>query len=61
MIKVTIELDEEQLRELFEEREIKFSKKKVKEIQEQLNEDFSELEERLGELVDEIIVDNYEK
>ena len=32
MVKITIELTEEQLEELFEESEVKYSKKKLKEI-----------------------------
>lgn len=63
MIKVTLtfEMDEEQLRELFESNEVKFSKKKAKELQENLDytqEDIQvQLEESFEEIIDEMIME----
>lgn len=67
MLSLTIkfELDEEQLRDLFENHEIKFSKKKVKEIQACLEETHSDiqmtLEEQFEEIVAEAITDLFDK
>ena len=62
---VTFELDEEQLRDIFENHEIKFSKKKVKEIQVALEEAQSDvqtnLEEQFEEIVAEIMTDLFDK
>ena len=66
MIKVTVtfEMDEEQLRDLFESNDIKFTKKKAKDLQEEL--DFTEdsvqeqLEEQFEEIVDELIQEIFE-
>jgi transposase len=65
MVKLTftVELDEEQLRDLFEERGIKFSKKKVKDLQEELNDTADDIqsvfEENFEEIVDEAIEDMF--
>lgn len=67
MLKLTLtfELDEEQLRDIFESNEIKFSKKKVKEIQATLEETEmdiqSNLDEVFEEIVTEILTDLFEK
>lgn len=65
MIKITVdlELDEERLREIFEEQEIKFSKKKVTELQRDLdnNEYVQEtIEEAFEEFVEELICELFE-
>lgn len=66
MIKISIdlELDEERLREIFEEQEIRFSKKKAKELQRDLdnNEYVQEiLEEKFEEFVEELIWELFEQ
>lgn len=65
MIKISIdlELDEERLREIFEEQEIRFSKKKVAELQRDLenNEYIQEtIEEAFEEFVEELICELFE-
>jgi hypothetical protein len=59
MIKIELVVDEEQLKEIFEDLEIKFSKKRMKELQEIINDDFSSVEEGLGELIQEIIQEEW--
>lgn len=65
MIKITVELIEEQIREAFENAEVRFSKAKFKTVKENLEYndlDIKEqLEERLLELLEEIIADEFEK
>lgn len=65
MIKLEIVLDEETLQEIFEGVEVKFSKKKMKELKELVNEselDILEvLEESLKEQLEEMITDNWER
>lgn len=62
---IKFELDEEQLRDLFEAHDIKFSKKKVKEVQACLEETHSDiqmtLDEPFEEIVAEIITDLFDK
>lgn len=60
-IKIEVMLDEEQVRDLFEGRGVKFSKKKFDVIKEMVEDDFSQVEEALGELVDELISQEYEE
>ena len=65
MIKISIdlELDEERLREIFEEQEIRFSKKKATELQRDLenNEYVQEtIEEAFEEFVEELICELFE-
>jgi|tagenome__1003787_1003787.scaffolds.fasta_scaffold20814518_2 hypothetical protein len=61
---VTFEIEEEELKDLFESNEIRFSKKKAKELQEELNNtdvDVQEtLEETFQEVVSEIIQELFE-
>lgn len=65
MIKLTftVALDEEQLRDLFEEREIKFSKAKAKKLQKELDYNADDIqsvfEENFEEIVDETIEDMF--
>lgn len=59
-IKVTVIMEEEQVKELFEERDIKFTKKKMKELQTMLDEDSSEVDEAFSDIVDNMIADNYD-
>jgi hypothetical protein len=60
----TFEIDEEQLREMFDSYEIKFSKKKVKDLQKEM--DYSlddvqvDMEERFAEIVEEWIQNTFE-
>jgi hypothetical protein len=58
-IKLTFEMDDDQLRDLFEDREIKFTKKKVKELQDEMNHSIDsiqvDMEERFMEIVEEWI------
>lgn len=66
MLKITLtfEMEEEQLREMFENNDIRFSKKKVKELKSEM--DFSidvvqsELEERFEEIVNEWVQNTFE-
>jgi hypothetical protein len=60
----TFEIDEDQLREMFDSYEIKFSKKKVKDLQKEM--DYSlddvqvDMEERFAEIVEEWIQNTFE-
>jgi 5-methylthioribose kinase len=61
---ITMRLDEEQLRDIFDTFDIKFSKKKVKELQEELNQDFeqayqAEFEEMFEEIVGNWLNDSF--
>lgn len=59
-IKIELYVDEEVIKELFEEMDIKYSKKKFNVIKEQVEEaDHSAIEEALDELVREIIGEEY--
>lgn len=59
MFKITFnfEMDEEQLRDIFENHDIKFSKKKVKEIKQDMEFNFDtvmmEMEEKFSEVFEE--------
>ena len=57
MIKITVvfEMEEEQIKELFESNEIKFSKKKLKELQEDLDDTTPDVQETLEETFKEIV------
>ena len=57
MIKFTVvfEIEEEELKELFESNEVKFSKKKAKELQEELNNTDVDVQEVLQEAFEEIV------
>ncbi len=67
MLKLTItfEMDEDQLREIFESNDLKFTKKKAKELQKEM--DFSldnvqvDMEERFEEIVDEWIQNQFDE
>lgn len=63
MIELTVVLNEEQVRELFDNCEVKFSKKKVKELKDMVNEvemDIQEqLEDTLREQLEELIADEF--
>lgn len=54
-VQVTLEINEEQLRDIFESYDIKFTKKKVKELNGEINDNeavwFSDLEESFEEIV----------
>jgi hypothetical protein len=54
-INVTLELDEEQLRDIFESLEIKFSKKKAKELQEEVDSIESDIQIMMQDTFEEII------
>ena len=57
MIKITVvfEMDEETIKDLFEGNEIKFSKKKLKELQEDLDDTAPDVQEALEETFQEIV------
>ena len=65
MIKIEVFLEQEQLEELFENVEVRFSKKKLKDLQRMINEqdlDIKErLEESLKEVLEEMIQEEWEK
>jgi tetrahydromethanopterin S-methyltransferase subunit G len=61
LIKIEVIISEEEIKQLFEDREIKYKKKYFDEIEEHVSYDYSELEEALGEMVDNFIADNYEE
>jgi len=52
---VVFEIEEEELKELFESNEVKFSKKKAKEVQEELNNTDIDVQEVLQEAFEEIV------
>jgi hypothetical protein len=54
-IKVEVFIEEEQIREIFEDVEIKFSKKKLKELKELIDYADIDIKERLEETLREII------
>lgn len=60
MIKITLtfEMDEEQLKELFESNEVKFSKKKGKELQHELEYNSEDIQIALEENFEEIVSEN---
>ena len=64
-ITMTFEMDEEQLREIFESYDIKFTKKKAKELQMEMEESVSnvqtDMEERFEEIVGEWIENQFEE
>jgi hypothetical protein len=66
-IKLTLsfEIDEETLREVFENFELKFTKKKIKELQEDLDQNFDsvqvDMEERFQEVVEEWIQNYFDE
>lgn len=60
-IKIELVIDEDQLKEIFENREIKYKKKYFAEIKEMLESDTSTLDEALEEEIDNIIADNYDE
>jgi ribosomal protein L12E/L44/L45/RPP1/RPP2 len=65
MIKITIELNEEQIREAFENAEVRFSKAKLKTLKDEIefqDIDIKELlENALQERLEEMIADEWEK
>ena len=65
MIKVEVFLEEEQVEEVFENVEVKFSKAKMKKLikimQDQDIDIKEQLEERLMEVLEEIITEEWEK
>lgn len=61
IIKIEVQFTEEQLQDLFDARDIKYKKKYFAEILDQVENDFSIVEEALGEMIDEIINENYEE
>lgn len=63
MVKVTLtfEMDEDKLREIFDDYDVKFTKKKAKELQTDLNLNLFQVEEDMWERFEEIVsewVDN---
>lgn len=63
--KITFEMDEERLRELFEERDLKCTKAKMKELKKDLQENENmlqdELEAKFEEVVDEWLDNMFEE
>lgn len=60
--KIDFEIDEERLMEMFENREVKFSKNKIKVLKSQMNENFSDWFDELNEEFERIVedwIDNY--
>lgn len=55
MIKLEINLEEEQVKEAFENAEVRFSKKKMKELKDNMNYADLDIKERLEELMMEIM------
>jgi protein associated with RNAse G/E len=64
-ITVSFEMDEEQLRDIFESLDIKFTKKKIKELQEEMElcQDSIQvdMEERFAEIVEEWIQSQFDE
>jgi hypothetical protein len=64
MLKIEVFLEEKQIKECFENAEVRFSKKKLKELLENVsNADIDikeQLEERLLEVLEEMIQDEFE-
>lgn len=64
-ITMTFEMDEEQLKEIFDNYDIKFTKKKAKELQMEMEESVSnvqtDMEERFEEIVGEWIENQFEE
>jgi transcriptional regulator of heat shock response len=62
---LSFEIDEETLREVFENFELKFTKKKIKELQEDLDQNFDsvqvDMEERFQEVVEEWIQNYFDE
>jgi hypothetical protein len=62
---ITFEMDEEQLRDIFESCDIKFTKKKAKELQDEM--DYGQdgvqvdMEERFAEIVEEWISNQFDE
>ena len=56
-IKLTFEMDEESIREVFENYEIKFSKKKLAELKADIKENEPNLQEELQERFEEVIAE----
>lgn len=59
-LSIKVYIDEEQAREIFEANDLKFTKKRFKEVIEMIEQDTSALDDVLQELFDEIIVQEYE-
>jgi histone H3/H4 len=62
-ITITVVIDDERLRDIFDNNEVKFSKAKVKRVKEVIDEIESDIQERLEEtleeFIDEIIQEEY--
>ena len=62
-IKLTVILEDEQLQDLFDNNEVKFSKAKLKRLKEIVDEVETDIQERLeetfSEFIDELIQDEY--
>lgn len=65
MIKIAIELSEEQIKEVFESTDIKFSKKKMQDLRKEVEElemDYKTLlEETFMEALEELIAEKWER
>lgn len=59
-LSIKVYIDEEQAREIFEANDLKFTKKRFKEVIEMIEQDTSALDDVLQEIFDEIIVQEYE-
>jgi hypothetical protein len=64
-ISLTFEMDEEQLREIFDSYDLKFTKKKVKELQAEMDYGLDnvqvDMEERFQEVVEEWIQNQFDE
>jgi hypothetical protein len=62
---LTFEIDEETLREVFDSYDLKFTKKKIKELQEDMEQNFDvvqvDMEERFREVVEEWIQNQFDE
>ena len=56
-VKISFEMDEESIREVFENYEIKFSKKKIAELKADIKENEHNLQEELQERFEEVIAE----
>ena len=62
---LTFEIDEETLREIFDSYDLKFTKKKIKELQSEMEDNFDsvqvDMEERFREVVEEWIQNQFDE
>ena len=64
-LSLTFEIDEETLREIFDSYDLKFTKKKIKELQSEMEDNFDtvqiDMEERFREVVEEWIQNQFDE